>query len=443
MALGRATSVAQLGRAVGVAAGRLSVMVLSLGLAIALARILPPAQRGEFAALQALTGLAAVVGNLAISGSIVYHVGKRMFPASRASGAAVIWAFISGGIATAVLIPVALLLRSRLLPGISGSLLALAVVLAIPMLVREYSGGVMIALSRPQRYLLTHAVQPFGTIVFLAIFAIAGATTFSHVVSAWAIAILGAGALAVVMSFSVAHGPHAPTRAMVVELGRFGARTYVAVLTRFLNLRLDQFLVLALASAATLGQYAVAVNVGELLIQVSATMLWALSGTISASGREESGPIVAQYCRWALIVVLVAAAAVAVVAPIAIPLLFGARYRPAIASVWLLLPGMVCYGPALIITEYFVVQRGRPGKAAAIAGSSLVVSVILNFPLVPALGAAGASIASSISYGVMLLAATLMFHRDSGQSPRAVLGITGHDLRAVRQLIPVGTRSKA
>ena len=188
------------------------------------------------------------------------------------------------------------------------------------------------------------------------------------------------------MSFSVAHGPHVPTGAMVVELGRFGARTYLAVLTRFLNLRLDQFLVLALASAATLGQYAVAVNVGELLIQVSATMLWALSGTISASRREDSGPIVAQYCRWALIVVLLAAVAVAVVAPIAIPLLFGARYRPAIASVWLLLPGVRLLWPCA--RRHPVLRRpARPPRQGG--GDRRVIAAGQPHPQLPARACAG------------------------------------------------------
>src|SRR5206468_7248195 len=117
---------------------------------------------------------------------------------------------------------------------------------------------------------------------------------------------------------------------------------------------------------------------------------------------------------------------------------FGSRYRGAVGSVLLLLPGMICYAPATIIAEYFIVQRGRPGKAALIAGASMVTSAALNFPLTPAWGAAGASIASSISYAVMLAVAVALFTADTGRPARELFAVSRRDLsesaRALRRL---------
>jgi O-antigen/teichoic acid export membrane protein len=423
-------------RALGTIVGRGGILALSLGFAVAVARALPPSGRGQFALLQSLNGFAVVVGNLAISGAVIYHLGKRLITPERAASAAIMLAFASGAAIAAVMLPIALLLRSAVLPGLSFGLIATSIVLATPLIARDYCGGLMITMGRPRRYVLSHAAQPFGALVLLLVFLAVGRHGLTQVVISWASGVGLAGLVAIAMSLTLIQGPPRRSKGDLLKLARFGLRTYPAAVTRFLNLRLDQFLVRALSSAATLGQYAVAVTVGELLIQVPVAMLWALSGTISAADRARSDKLVAQYCRWALMILLLAAVVLAVVTPFALPVVFGDRYRPAVGSVLLLLPGMVCYGPALFITEYFIVQRGQPSRAAAIAGVSLFVSTVLNVPLTPALGAAGASIASSLSYAAMLITAVALFARSGSQRPRDVLLVTRADLATVRELLP-------
>lgn len=426
-------------RALGALLGRAGILVVSFAFAVMVARALDPARRGNFALLQATNGLTVVLANFAIGGAVVYHLGKGRISPRRAVGAASALALVSGGVAALVLIPIALALRSRLFPGLAPALVIGAVLLAAPLLLREYVGGTLIGLERPQRYLLSHAAQPVGATAALATILVAGNGTLAAVVWGWAIGIMLSGLTALAMSASLVAGRPQLVPEDVFALGRFGARTYPALLARFLNLRLDQFLVRFLASSAVLGQYAVAVNVGELLIQIPVVLLWALSGAISAADRSRSSELVVQFCRWSLIILGAAAAVVALLAPVGLPLAFGSRYRGAVSSVLLLLPGMICYAPATIIAEYFIVQRGRPGKAALIAGTSMLTSVVLNFPLTPALGAAGASIASSISYGVMLLVAMTLFTADTGRPARDLFAVSRGDLiesaRAVRRLL--------
>jgi O-antigen/teichoic acid export membrane protein len=170
-------------------------------------------------------------------------------------------------------------------------------------------------------------------------------------------------------------------------------------------------------------------------------MLWALSGSISAADPKESGAIVAQFCRLSILLLLGLAVVIAAVAPAGLPLVFGGNYRPAVPSVLLLLPGMVCYAPAIIFAEYFVVQGGMPGRAALIPAVSLAASTALNFPLTPAFGAAGASIASSISYAMMLVTAVVLFARHTRRSPVAILRITRADLRLLGSVLRRGERS--
>lgn len=429
-------------RAMGVLVGRAGILIVSFGFAVLVARTLDPARRGNFALLQATNGLTVVLANFAIGGAVVYHLGKGRMSPRRAIGAASALAVLSGGVAALVLIPLALALRSRLFPDLAPALITGAVVLAGPLLLREYVGGTLIALGRPQRYVLSHAAQPVAATAALAAILVAGTGSLAGVVWGWAIGITLSGLTALIMSIGLVGSRPQLERDDLLVLGRFGARTYPALLARFLNLRLDQFLVRFLASASVLGQYAVAVNVGELLIQIPVVLLWALSGAISSADRDRSGDLVAEFCRWSLIILGIAAAAVAMLTPVGLPLAFGSRYRGAVGSVLLLLPGMICFAPATIIAEYFIVQRGRPGKAALIAGVSMVTSAVLNFALTPTWGAAGASIASSVSYAVMLLTAYLLFTRDTGMPVRMLLRVSREDLRiAVETIRNLGWRS--
>ena len=429
-------------RAMGALAGRAGILVVSFAFAILVARMLDPARRGSFALLQATNGLTVVLANFAIGGAVIYHVGKGRVTAPRAVGAASVLAVLSGVAAAAVLIPAGLLLRPHLFPEVSPLLLSGAILLATPLLLREYVGGTLIALGRPGRYVVSHAAHPAVATVVLTTIVLAGTASLVAVVCGWAAGITLSGLTALAMSLTVVRRRPELEVADVLELGRFGARTYPALLARFLNLRLDQFLVRFLASAPVLGQYAVAVNVGELLIQIPVVLLWALSGAISSADRQRSGELVAEFCRWSLVVLALAATALAILTPVGLPLVFGARYRGAVGSVLLLLPGMICFAPATIIAEYFIVQRNRPGKAALIAGTSMVTSAILNFPLTPALGAAGASLASSISYAVMLLTAVVLFTADSGHSARDLFRVRRRDLSESLRAIRVQLRQR-
>lgn len=433
-----ASTAALLSRAVGALVGRSAILIVSFGFAVIVARILDPAGRGDFALLQATNGLTIVLANFAIGGAVVYHLGKGRLSPQRTVGAASILAVLSGAAAALILIPLGLAFRSRIFPGIAPLLIVAAILLATPLLLREYVGGTLIALGRPQRYVLSHAIQPLAAILTLAPLLIFASGTIETVTIGWTIGITLSGLTALLLTTALIRSRPQLVREDLFILGRFGVRTYPALLTRFLNLRLDQFLVRLLASSAVLGQYAVAVNVGELLIQIPVVMLWALSGAISAADPGRSGELVAQFCRLTLILLLVAAISVAIATPFAVPLLFGSSYRGAVSSVLLLLPGMVCYAPATIIAEFFIVQRGNPGKAALIAGTSVVMSSLLNFVLTPALGAAGASLASSISYALMLLTASLLFRRETGISHRHLLRASGEDLqvglRSIREI---------
>ncbi len=416
-------------------AARVATLAFSFAFAVLLARLLSPSDRGDFALFSSLIGLALVLGNIAVAKAIVHRVGQGHMPLQLAGGAATSLGLMSGAGVMVVLLPLTLAFRDSTLPGLSPLAIALALLLVTPLLLREYWSGVLLVEGRSLAYVVTQALQPLGGAIVLAILLAANIRTLDGAMGAWTVGIVGSVAVAVALVQSRASVVPSLRGGALRTLGGYGLRTYPAFLATFLNLRLDQFIVRWLSTAAVLGAYAVAVSVGELLIRIPRIMLWAYSGALGSSDRATSADYVARFSRWTLTTLAPAAALLAVITPVAIPLVFGHAYADAVPAILLLLPGMLCYAPAAIIVEYFIVQRGRPGTAAMIAGTSTVVNVVANLLLTPRFGVAGASAASSVSYATMLLIAVIVFGRDAGTSPVAPLAVSIDDVKTVGRSI--------
>src|ERR1051325_5847151 len=81
-------------------------------------------------------------------------------------------------------------------------------------------------------------------------------------------------------------GLRAPDLRLLAEEIRFGVRAWVGSVSLLLNARLDQILVGIIASEVTLGLYAVAVNMGEVLLFLPTAIATSL---LPAVAREASG----------------------------------------------------------------------------------------------------------------------------------------------------------
>ena len=418
------------------------MVLLSLAAAVSLARALGPAGRGQLAVLQSLAGLAAVLTNFAVAKAIVHRVGRRQLTLASAASDAFVLAAMSGLAGAALVLPLAILFRGRLVPGLAIALVAAAVGVATIQQVREYLSGVLLAVGQSLTYVMASAVQPLVVLVLVSLLMVLGRASVGSVTVVWIAAVVASAGVAMSMAVRAASGLGPILWRDVRALGAFGVRTYPAILALFLNLRFDQLLVRGLSSSWVLGQYAVAVAVGEVLIILPSSMLSAASGAIGAWERDQSAELVAGFCRSLTVVVATCAVGIAVVAPIALPLVFGAGFRPAAPAVIALLPGLVCYAPSATIVEYFIVQRGKASAAAIIAGASFATSTVMNLWLVPRLGAVGASVASSVSYGVMLIVAARLFRSDTGMQVGSALRPTMRDVSAVRDAVMSVARAR-
>jgi O-antigen/teichoic acid export membrane protein len=116
---------------------------------------------------------------------------------------------------------------------------------------------------------------------------------------------------------------------------------------------------------------------------------------------------------------LVAAAgslALAAVAPVLIPAVFGDAFEDSVEALWLLLPGTVALAGSKVLTSY-IFSQGRPLVNTGITAVSLVVTIVADLALIPRYGVNGAATASSIAYFAHFAAALFAYSRISGNRP--------------------------
>lgn len=188
----------------------------------------------------------------------------------------------------------------------------------------------------------------------------------------------------------------------------FGIRGQLGNLATFFNYRLDVFIVNYFLDATQLGLYAVGVLVAEGLWQIPHAAALALFPRTARTVNKGATQFTCLVIRHVLLVACVSGAALAVLSPLVIPLVFGAQFRPSVVVIWWILPGTIALSVAKVICADLA-GRGKPEFSSICAFVSLAVTVSLDLLLIPRMGIKGAALASSAAYAVqtMLLAVAL------------------------------------
>ena len=185
-----------------------------------------------------------------------------------------------------------------------------------------------------------------------------------------------------------------PDRALLRESVGFGIRAWVGSLSDALNDRIDQILIAFIATEATLGVYAVAVNAWEILLYLPGAAATAVLPSVARADRTLRVEQVLKAFRSVALVTLSGLAIAAVVGPPLLVAVFGAPFDASIGPFLWLLPGTLGY-VALGIFSSALVGSSSPGLSSFGPLVSLVVGIALDLILIPSLGAEGAAIAAS------------------------------------------------
>jgi O-antigen/teichoic acid export membrane protein len=214
----------------------------------------------------------------------------------------------------------------------------------------------------------------------------------------------------------------------------FGLRGFIGSLANMANARLDQMLIVPFVGSAQLGLYAVSVSISSVPLGIAQSIGARSYGEVALS-KDRPGAA-ARYVRLTAVAGVVMCAGAALLAPLVLPALYGARFGGSVIPLLTLLPGTLAL--AVLGTSSPVLSiLNRPGILSIAELVGLCVTITGLWLLLSRFGIVAAAIISSVSYGTTL-AIHLVSLRQLGIRP---LTPSTDDIRWIRtRLVSVRDR---
>lgn len=225
----------------------------------------------------------------------------------------------------------------------------------------------------------------------------------------------------------------------------FGVKAYGAQTTFFLIIRADQVLVPGYVGYRQLGLYSVAATVAQLLWLLTDPLAAALvPHQMRASARDVRRLSFAMVWR-SLWIALIAGVGVWVLAPFAVPIVYGSGFAGAVPALRLLLPGVVALAATKPLRA-MLLKEGRAVVLSVLGIGALCLNITLNVALLPRIGIRGSSIASSVCYALLALSFVFLARRqveprvrDDGPLRVAFVVGTSNRCEKERQVLLMGS----
>ena len=397
-------------------------------------RALGPSGRGAVAFLTVTALITAPIARLGVTEATVVFAARR--PTQRPVLLANSLAFTAtAGLTGAAIVCGTLLSFSALRPrGIGGTELAVLAISIVAACLADAGYRFLLGCSRFRPHALVTAttswIYPLLAAVLWATFGL----TIALGALVWAVT-QGLRAFLVISIAIRGEGLGRPSLRLLRESMSFGLRAWVGTLAESLGFRIDQILLVLIASEASLGFYVVAVNLSEILLYFPGAVSTAL---LPLAARSEAAPRLSEALkafRSAAIVTLATLLASALLAPPLIPLVFGGPFSASITPFLLLLPGLLGF-TAMIVFSNALVASSLPSLSSIAPAVCFVVGLALDLALIPYFGASGAAAAASGAYGAGGLTALLIYRARAPFRLHALVVPQPGDFEVLRALAP-------
>lgn len=246
------------------------------------------------------------------------------------------------------------------------------------------------------------------TLVAVAFCAVLGDLSVAWVAAAFVLGRIATAAYGLTVTAWPSSGPHA----RLGPLFRYGLKATPGFVGTFLNNRLDQLIIAPMVGLGDLGLYAVAAGTSFTPAVLAMSMAAGAFATVEKDADRGRQASAATAIRRGILVSAIAAAGLALVAPIVVPLLYGSAFAGAVGPTVILLGGSVAWGGQLVATQC-ANALGRPSYASIGEVTGVLLTVVGLVIFVPPYGITGAAVVSLAAY-VVRLAVTLALLRREG-----------------------------
>jgi O-antigen/teichoic acid export membrane protein len=390
--------------------GQIACAMVALGIEVCYARLLGPTGRGQISLCMMAIAVGTLIGGLGGEIPIVVWTADSKQAPREWLPAVVFWGAVGSAAAGLLWALIYWRWRPAFLQGVTPHLAAL-VFAAIPLSVFfSYFVAILTGLERFRlRAGLSLASQVIELIAIVVLVVLFGRSAEVAVTGILTGLLIGTGITVAFLKeplrgFWKLDG----ARKSLASALSLGLRGQLGDLATFFNYRLDVFIVNCFLGPAEVGIYTVGVIVSESIWQIPQAAAVALFPRTARTIDRGAAEFTCLVSRQALLLAVLLGVAMAISAPILIPLLFGGRFDPAVAVIWWILPGTIALSLGKVMSADLA-ARGKPEYSSIFAFVSLAVTIILDFALIPRMGIKGAALASSAAYLVdsVLLAIAL------------------------------------
>jgi O-antigen/teichoic acid export membrane protein len=413
----------------GLQVGQVAVLV---GLNVLITRVTGASGKGVFTLMSLLVTLSASMMSLGVNWAAIYFVGRKVFPLRDLTATVLASTLVSSVVAIAVISAAFVLLRHSYFHAITNAELLVTLTLVPIVQLATSVGMIVLGSNRPLHFAGLSLTQWTVTFAIQAGMAFTGHLEPFTALIAWAIGafvslVLGLRLLAIDGALAVGF-----KRDVLRALLGFGIKGYAANLLMFFNYRLDSLIVNGLVGVASLGIYSIAVALAEVIWYVAGAIGTVMFPHISSVERREADRLTPIVCRNVWFITLVGVVAMFAVSHWLILFAFGPAMLPAMVPLWLLLPGILTLSGAKVIASYLS-GIGRPEYATGIAAGTVVLTIALDFILIPRFGIAGAAAASSFVYTVAAAVSVYALVRESHARVLDIILIQPQDIAYYRR----------
>lgn len=204
---------------------------------------------------------------------------------------------------------------------------------------------------------------------------------------------------------------------------------YGANLSQYMNYKLDVFFVNAMAGAAQLGIYQLAVTLTQSLNLIPSAASTILLPLVASQHERpvENAQRTAQVARLIVFISTISALVLGGIGYWLVPKVFGVAFSKSVAPLLVLLPGAVCLSLAAVLASHLA-GMGFPDLNLRASVAGLLVTVPLDILLIPRGGIVGAAFASSCAYFVSTSLNAWYFHRKTGVSIKEMVLISPEEI---------------
>ena len=246
-----------------------------------------------------------------------------------------------------------------------------------------------------------------ATLVIVAFCAVLGGLSVAWVAAAFAIGRIVTGAYGLATTARPSLGPSA----RLGPLFQYGLRAMPGSVSTLLNNRLDQLVIAPIVSLGDLGLYAVAAGFSFAPAVLPMSMSARAFATVEKDADRGRQASAATAIRRGILVAALAAAGLAVVTPVLVPLLYGSAFTGAIVPTIILLGGSVAWGGQLVAAQC-ANALGQPSYSSIAEVTGVLVTVVGLVIFVPPYGIIGAAFVSLAAYVIRLVVTLFLLRRE-------------------------------